>query len=132
MIWNVYGLDFNAREIKIYNIFNHSSFREAVVKLKKKKFPKEEFAEQLKLQLMYYFWSKYEHEAVVTSFPPYIDKKELDRVSTEYEDYNSRYGHYPHKINIRPDTALKIDIYAQVMLNWDVFVDYVWLNKLKR
>lgn len=126
MTWNVYVRDSNYREIKVFNIFDHSSFRESVIKLKKKKFPKEVFEEMLKRELMYYFWSKYEYEVVVTSFPPYIDKKELDRLNSEYEEYNTKWGHYPLRIDVRPEIGIKIDIYNQVLLNWDVFVDYVW------
>lgn len=129
MIWNVYMRDFNSQEIKTYNIFNHYSFRESVKKLKRKKLSKGEFAEQLKRELMYYFWSKYEYETVVTSFPPYIDKKELDRLNSEYEEYNSKYGHYPLKMEVCPEFCIKIDIYEQVMLNWDVFAEYVWRAK---
>ena len=126
MTWNVYVRDSNGREIKVFNIFDHHSFRESVIKLKRKKFPKEVFAEMLKREVMYYFWSKYEYEVVVTSFPPYIDKKELDRLNAEYEEYNIKWGHYPLRMDVRPEIGGKIDIYAQVMLNWDVFVDYVW------
>ena len=61
MIWNVYNRDFNSRKIEVFNIFDHSSFRDSVRKLRKKKLPKEEFAEQLKREVMYYFWSKYEY-----------------------------------------------------------------------
>ena len=126
MTWNVYMRDSNGREIKVFNIFDHHSFRESVIKLKRKKFPKEVFAEMLKREVMYYFWSKYEYEVVVTSFPPYIDKKELDRLNAEYEEYNIKWGHYPLRMDARPEIGSKIDIYAQMMLNWDVFVDYVW------
>lgn len=126
MIWNVYNRDFNSRKIEVFNIFDHSSFRDSVRKLRKKKLPKEEFAEQLKREVMYYFWSKYEYEVVVTSFPPYIDKKELDRLNTAYEEYNTKYGRYPLRIDAYPEIGEKIDIYEQVLLNWDAFVNYVW------
>ena len=69
MVWNVYERDFNSREIKVFNIFDHYSFRESVAKLKKKKFPKEEFAKRLKLEVMYYFWTKSEYEVVASIFP---------------------------------------------------------------
>ena len=126
MIWNVYMQDSNCCEIKVFNIFDHYSFRESVIKLKKKKFSKDVFEGMLKREVMYYFWSKYEYEVVVTSFPPYIDKKELDRLNSEYEEYNTKWGHYPLRIDVRPEIGIKIDIYLQVLLNWDVFVDYVW------
>ena len=130
MIWNVYNRDFNSRKIEVFNIFDHSSFRDSVRKLRKKKLPKAEFAEQLKRDVMYFFWSKYEYEVVVTSFPPYIDKKELDRLNTAYEEYNTKYGHYPLRIDAYPEIGEKIDIYEQVLLNWDAFVDYVWGTKV--
>ena len=130
MIWNVYYRDINTRQIKIWNIFNHSSFREEVINLKKKKLPKWEFAKRLERKVLYYFGSKYEYEVVVTSFPPYIDKKELDRLNSEYENFNTMYGHYPLRIDVCPETYKKIDIDQQVHLNWDVFVDYVWRAKI--
>jgi hypothetical protein len=120
----------NTRQIKVYNIFNHSSFREEVINLKKKKLPKEEFAKKLERKVLYHFWSKFEYEVVVTSFPPYIDKKELDRLNSEYESFNTMYGHYPLRIDVCPETYEKIDIYQQVHLNWDVFVNYVWRAKI--
>ena len=126
MIWNVYYRDINTRQIKIWNIFNHSSFREEVINLKKKKLPKWEFAKRLERKVLYYFGSKYEYEVVVTSFPPYIDKKELDRLNTAYEEYNTKYGRYPLRIDAYPEIGEKIDIYEQVLLNWDAFVNYVW------
>ena len=130
MIWNVYYRDMNSRQIKVWNIFDHSSFREEVINLKKKKLPKEEFTKKLERKVLYHFWSKYEYEVVVTSFPPYIDKKELDRLNSEYENFNTMYGHYPLRIDVCPETYEKIDIYQQVHLNWDVFVNYVWRAKI--
>ena len=129
MIWNVYYRDINSREIKVFNIFNHSYFREAITRLKKKKLPKEEFTKKLEREVRYYFWSKCEYEVVLTSFPPYIDKKELDRLNSEYENFNTMYGHYPLRIDVCPETYEKIDIYQQLHLNWDVFVNYVWRAK---
>ena len=130
MIWNVYYRDINTRQIKVWNIFNHSSFREEVINLKKKKLQKWEFAKRLERKVLYYFWSKFEWEIVLTSFPPYIDKKELDRLNSEYENFNTMYGHYPLRIDVCPETYEKIDIYEQVHLNWDVFVNYVWRAKI--
>jgi hypothetical protein len=126
MIWNVYEQESNSREIKVFNIFNHHSFNESVKRLKRQKLPKDEFAVQLKRELMYYFWSKCEYEVVVTTFPPYITEQELDRVNKEQVVHFNKYGRYPKHLDITPETAKKIDIYDQVCLNWDVFVDYVW------
>ena len=129
MVWNVYREDFNRRTIVKYNIFDHRSFAQDVNKLLKEDITKDEFAEQLKQSLMYYFWCKSEYEVVISSWPVYIDKEELDRINIEYEEYNNKWGHYPYKINVSPDVGKKIDIYSQVMMNWEQFVEYVWSNK---
>ena len=129
MIWNVYREDFNNRAIVKYNIFNHGGFAQDVNKLLKEDITKDEFAEQLKRSLRYYFWGKSESEVVITSWPVYIDKTELDRLNITYEEYNNKWGHYPYKINVVPDIGEKIDIYSQVMMNFDIFVDMIWREK---
>ena len=132
MVWNVYREDFNRRAIVKYNIFNHRGLAQDVNKLFKEDISKDEFAEQLKRSLMHCFWCKSEHEVVISSWPAYIDKEELDRINTEYEEYNNKWGHYPYKINVSPNVGKKIDIYSQVMMNWEQFVEYVWSNKNKQ
>lgn len=133
MQWNVLHNNFNGREIETYDIFKHHSFNEAVKKLLKEEITKKEFAEKLRRELSYYFWAKCEMEVVVTSWPCYIDQKELDRLNKENEEGNKRYGHYPYKLNVDPDVGKKIDIYDQVYgLNWNVFVDYVWSHKKEK
>ena len=130
MVWNVYREDFNNRAIVKYNIFNHRGFAQDVNKLLKEDITKDEFIERLKRSLMYWFWCKSEHEVVITSWPVYIDKAELDRLNTEHEEYNNKWGHYPYKINVSPDVGEKVDIYSQITsLNWDIFVNYVWNHK---
>lgn len=129
MKWNVLRNDFNSREIKEYNIFQHSSFSKDVVELSNQDLTKEDFTEKLRRTLQYYFWSKSEMETVITSWPPYIDSEELARLNAEYENHNAKWGRYPYKLNVRLDVREKIDIYDQVRLNWDVFVDYVWNHR---
>ena len=132
MIWNVFCEDFNNRAIIKYNIFNHKGFVKDVNKLLKEDTTKDEFTEQLKRSLKYYFWGKSQYEVVITSWPVYIDRTELGRLNTEYEEYNNKWGHYPYDINIVPNVGEKIDIYNQVMMNWEQFVEYIWSNKDKQ
>ena len=79
------------------NIFKHSGFKKEVedhlIKIK----DKEEFAEELRKSLFYYFWSKCEYEVVVK---PWCAGDSVDEI--------------------------KIDIYDQVMANFNIFIDYVW------
>lgn len=100
--WNVFYHDSNSGKIDTYNIFNHGSFRLYVKKAAKKCQTKDEFAKNLRSELMYYFWSKCEWEVLIS---PWIS---------------------PHK-----NEEMKADVCWQVMNNWDVFLDYVWNNKRK-
>lgn len=96
--WNVYVEDFNGKEIVPYNVFNHGRFLDDC-KRNARKNGKDytKFCEQLRRDLMYYFWSKCEWEIILAPW-------------------------------IRRDTVkeLKIDVFDQVMLNWDEFKAYVW------
>lgn len=98
MEWKVYYSNFSDDKICEFNIFDHTSFYNAVKMHAKKCKSYEEFSKELKSSLMYYFWCKSEYEIILK---PWIvrdaDKKEV-----------------------------KIDMYDQVMLNWPVFLDYVW------
>ena len=50
---------------------------------------------------------------------------ENGKIKRNYIKYYDKYYEYlGSKINL--DDAEKIDVYDQVRLNWDYFVDYVW------
>jgi hypothetical protein len=129
MQWNVFYENVNSRQIEEFNIFKHGSFAKDVEKLLKQGLSKKNFAEKLKKTVQYYFWSKAEYEVIVTSWPVYIDAEELDRINAEYEEHNEKWGCYPYVVKIDPNVGRKIDIYQQVMLNFNVFCDYVWNYK---
>ena len=130
--WNVFYHDINKQKITTFNIFNHWKFDEDVQKSLKKFKDKYEFAEQLRRDLMYYFWSKCEYEVIITSFPTYITMNELDRLNEDRWLHKDRYGTDYMHINVSPETGAKIDIYEQVMNNFDIFADYVWNSKKRR
>lgn len=101
MKWYVYYYNINKRKIDIFNIFEHGGFVKYAKEHAQTYKTKEEFAERLKSELLYYFWSKAEWEVIVA---PWVGgDKEKDSV--------------------------KIDVYDQVMNNFEVFADYVWNNK---
>ena len=119
MTWNVYNHDINGRKIKIYNVFKHSSFNEDIQKLLKEDLAYNEFTEKLNRIAQYWFWSKAEHEIVLTSWVPHIDNEELDRLNAEREKHRT----YRYYVNL--DVGKKVDIYDQLRLNWNAFVEYV-------
>ena len=100
LMWNVYWEDFNAKEIITRNIFHLSyRFNECLKENFKKNKTKGSFCEQLKKDLQYCYWSKSEHEVIITSWLP------------------------------REGVERKVDVYEQVMMNWDQFADYTWENR---
>ena len=105
MEWYAFIEDFNGRTIEKFNIFNHHAFREDCKKnAKKYKDDKEKFLEEVRRDLMYYFWSKAEYEIILTSM---------------FESPHHRFK------------SEKIDVYDQVMMNWPAFAEYIWQNRTK-
>ena len=95
--WNVIRYNINTRKIEPFNIFDHCSFREDIeTLLNETNISKEGFVEKIKSSLMYHFWSRSEYEVVIH---PWIG------------DDNA---------------AIKVDIYWQIRMNWDRFIDYLW------
>lgn len=99
--WYVYRENYNIKEIEIFNIFENTRFKNEVINLINDKLTKEEFKEKIHSLLFYYYAFKCEYEVVITSFPYRIKNNELT-------------------------IERKIDIYQQVMLNWDAFIEYLW------
>lgn len=95
LVWKAYYHSMSGHEIRPFNIFEHGRFREEVRKLLLKCTEKEAFAEELRRSLFYYYCSKCEWEVVIG---PWFG----DRGTKE----------------------IKVDVYMQVMNNWDIFVDY--------
>lgn len=101
--WNVFIYNFNKKEIEVYNIFKHSRFLEDCKKAARKyKGNREAFEHEIKTSLMYYYWSKCEWEIILDSLFP-------------RDGFKQR----------------KVDVYEQVMLNWQSFIDYVWDHQVE-
>lgn len=99
--WNVIRYNMNVRKIEPFNIFDHYSFRKDVEKLlDKTNILREDFEEKLRKEVMYYFWAKAEHEVLIRAW-----------------------------CGGNGDEEVKIDIYEQVMWNWDRFVEYMWKKR---
>jgi hypothetical protein len=97
MQWYVWRYNVNSQIIDKYNVFEHRSFCNDIRELLELDLNIDDFAEELKNAVQYYFWAKCEHEIVITGWP------------TSHSDVD-----------------LKVDIYDQIRLNWDIFVKYVW------
>ena len=100
--WFVFVEDINKKQIKVYNIFEHKDFMEDCDDAWKDYINDEhrdfsKFKKDIESNLMYYFWSKCEWEIVLSDFPP----------SDSFQ-------------------KKKIDVYQQVKINWDKFIDYLF------
>lgn len=126
LCYYVYKESFNSKKIEKFNVFNNWRFLEDIEKLFKNKPTKEQAADEIKRYLFYYYGSKCEYEIIITSWPCYISNEELDKVNEEKLRYKREYGHYSYVNNIVPTVGEKIDIRQQVLMNWDIFFDYVW------
>ncbi len=100
-VWNVIYYKRTENKIVTVNIFEHGCFWMDVQRAAKKYVDKEVFSKELHSALFYHFCSKYEWEILIAPFGH-------DRAS-----------------------EIKVDIYWQVMTNWDIFLDYTW-NVLKK
>lgn len=103
MEWNVYYYDINRKQITTFNIFRHGRFREDVQEYLCKYNDKTEFAENVRHSLSYFFRCKSEYEILIRAWCGSDGDKEV-----------------------------KIDVYSQVMLNFDRFIDYVWSQGVMR
>lgn len=139
LVWNAYIENINRREIETYNIFNHRGFYEDLYKVTQKyktaskvaikpaesKKCLEEFKENLRHTLLYYFWSKCEWEIVMTSWPTYIEPSELQRLNAAFLADTTKYGHEPRVLDVDLKVGEKVDVYDQVMSNFEPFTEYV-------
>ena len=97
MEWNVFYFDANSQKIKTYNVLNEG-IRKEIKKLKKKyKDSKKEFSEKLETTLRYYYCSKAEWEIILSAW-----------------------------VGGDGSEQTKIDVWNQIHLNWEKFLDYCW------
>lgn len=108
LTWNVYVYNFNKRCIETRNILGKDSVIISNVLEKAKSEYKEnvpdydKFKEEVRNIVMYYYWAKCEWEVIISAWPPNENAKEE-----------------------------KVDVYSQVMLNFDVFYNYIYNNIFK-
>lgn len=138
MKWNVYYYNINNDKIEVFNIFDHWRFSEDILKRLKKIKDKDAFAEGLKRDLMYYFWSKAEWELIIEItednrilLSPWVGCRNPEEVKIDMTNDNSfdwkGFAEKHIKKQIYKNEA-KIDVYEQVVHQWGRFVEYCWEN----
>ena len=130
LAYYVYVGNFNKKTIEKYNVLSDHIVK--AIKAKTKGFEdKQAFSEAIKQVIMYHFWAKCEWEVVITDWPTHIDIDEVTRLQKELEEYREKWEQDPYSLGVRLKVAEKIDVYKQVEMNWDIFINYLWDN-LKR
>ena len=139
MKWTVKHYDYCKAAISDYDLFPY--FEEYLLKLKKKKVTQEEFAKEIRRELMYHYWSKCEHELFIeidkygriilnshfgvrSNETPILDV--TDDVSFDWKGFAEKHI----KMQIYGDKA-KIDIWNQIEYRFEDFVSYCW-NEIHR
>lgn len=134
--WKVFNEDINKRKIVEYDVFTHYNFLKGLSKVFKdidklekteesQKKIEAEFNERVRRECLYYFWGKCEWEVVLTSWPPYITVEEIDRLNKEVEDHVKNWESPARVVSPNLDIDMKIDVYDQLQLNWNIFLQYV-------
>lgn len=127
LAYYVYFENFNTKAIERYNVLSEPIIKDIKARTKNLT-TKKAFEKEVDLILKYNFWSKSEYEIVLTDWPSHISLDELDRIQKELIHYETSYGHNPYSLIVNLRVAEKIDIYDQVKLNWEIFIDYLWNN----
>lgn len=100
MKWNV--MLFRNGEMKPFNVFQNYLFADAVTNIindpVNENKTREELSEEIRRKAQWQFWSRCEYEYIATEWPPAKD-----------------------------DKGYKLDVYEQLMANWDRFMDYIML-----
>jgi len=136
LVWNVISYDFVTKEIAPINLFEYNwvFLRDGLLYAKKHysdNFIK--FAECVRSSLQHEYWSRAEYEVIISGWPSKMYyQKDIDNLQKELNDIKK--GYYkkqPELAYVEPDIGpcYKLDVYTQVMMNWDRFIDYVWINK---
>lgn len=114
-----------------------------IKKLKKKCATKADFAEELRKEFMWRFWSKAEHELIITKtqegrilLTPWCgcrdpEKATIDVTDDEQLDWSAFADHHIRKQIF--ETQAKIDVYDQIMFGdrFNKLVDTLWTTRLK-
>lgn len=132
--WLVKNFNINKQAIEDYDVLK---YREGDIKKFKKKYKtKEEFEKALRVEIMYHFWSRAEYELVIKQTEgghilllPWCGCRDEEKATIDvtYDTSFDWKGFAAEHIGKQIyNNEAKIDIYNQLMWQWDNFVDYVW------
>jgi hypothetical protein len=141
LTWKTKRYDCNSNKIYDYDILK---YREPQIKeFKKKCATKEEFAEKMRREMMWSYWSKAEHELIIEIdennriwLKPWVGCRNPEDVRidvTDDESFDWRGFAETHIGKQICKNEAKIDIFDQLTFSnqFEKFIDYLWHNRLK-
>lgn len=136
--------EFDCNKQAIINLDILHYCEDDIKKLKKKCVNRAEFAEKLRMEFMWRFWSKAEHELIISKtedgrilLTPWCgchdDEKATIDVTDDYSQLDWGAFAYYHMNKQVFKTEAKIDVYDQIMFGdrFEKLVDILWTTKLK-
>lgn len=139
MSWKVKNFNMNSQTIEDYDVLK---YREGdIKKLKKQCVTREEFAEELKHDMMWQYCSRSQYELIIEItddnhiiLSPWVGCREPEKAKIDVTDDESfdwkGFAECHIDRQIYKDKA-KIDSYNQLQWVWDDFVSYCWYTRLK-
>lgn len=139
--WLVTYYNCNADKIECYDILKHRE--DFIKKLKKKCETKEEFAEKMRRELQWQYWSRCEYELIIeiaenkrVLLKPWVGCRDVEKATIDVTDDASFDWKGFAKEHIKKQiykNKAKIDIFDQITYanQFEKLIDYCWYTRLK-
>lgn len=139
LTWKVKNYLVGTDKIWDYDVLKYRE--DQIKKLKKKCATKEEFAKEMRREMMWMYWSRAEYEVIIEIdddnhiwLRPWVgcrnpDEAKIDVTDDQNFDWRNFANEHIGK-QIYKNEA-KIDIFDQLQWKWDEFIDYLWHTRLK-
>ena len=137
--WKVKNFCCNKQVIEDYDVLKYRE--NEIKKLKKKCATKEEFSKALRSECLYHYWSRAEYELIIERteggriwLSPWCGCIEPEKVKIDVTDdttFDWKGFAEEHIGKQIFSNEAKIDVYAQLVWQWDFFIDYCWYTRLK-
>ena len=139
--WKVLIHDFNADAVKTHDVLKYRE--DKIKKLKKKQPTKEEFAEALKRDFQWQYWSRSEYEMILyvendrVYLEPWCGEFKTGRIDITEGPYID-WPAFANKMLEQPWTDketgrkyVKFDVYDQIQFRFDELIKFVWTYRHK-
>lgn len=137
--WKVKNYFCNSNKVWDYDVLQYRE--DQIKKLKKKCATKEEFAEAMRREMMWQYWSRCQYEVIVEIdennriwLKPWvgcIDPESVKIDVTDDETFDWRGFAEEHIGKQIYKNEAKIDIFDQLQWRWREFIDYCWYTRLR-